>query len=365
MRVLLVDLERTWRGGQAQALLLLRGLVARGHSAELLSVQGAALAARARAESIPVATVSSAWRRPAAARLLRRMLAGGRFDVVLANDAHALTAAWLAGAHRRAPLVAVRRVAFPLSRGRIALARYRAAASILAVSQAVREQLLQAGLDPARIELLPDGVEIPPRLTSAERLSARSRWAIAASEPVVAYVASFSAEKGHTLLLDAFAELRCQFPACRLLLAGDGPLRAAMEEKARSSNLSSGVLFVGFVPDPQSVFAACDVFVFPSLNEGLGTSLLSAMANALPVVAFSSGGTSDVVEDGRNGLLLRECAPQALAIAAARLLADGALAERLGAAARETIAARFTSDRMVQGTLDVFESLRRTRSGAA
>ena len=72
-----------------------------------------------------------------------------RFDIVHANEAHALTAAWLARAHRRAPLVAARRVAFPLSRGYLSLARYRAAACIVAISQAVREQLLAARLDPA------------------------------------------------------------------------------------------------------------------------------------------------------------------------------------------------------------------------
>ena len=81
------------------------------------------------------------------------------------------------------------------------------------------------------------------------------------------------------------------------------------------------------------------------------------MACALPVAAFSVGGIADVVEDGRNGLLVKEATPQGLAAAAARLLNDAALAQRLGEAARETIAARFTVDRMVEETLGVFERL--------
>jgi glycosyltransferase involved in cell wall biosynthesis len=292
-----------------------------------------------------------------AARLLRRLVAEHRFDIIHANEAHALTAAWFAQAHHHAPLVAARRVVFPLSRGRLALARYRAAACILAVSRAVREQLLAAGLDPARVEIVADGVEMHPRASADERRQARRRWGIAEDERVVAYVAAFSAEKGHALLLDVFAQLSCALPRCRLLLTGDGPLRAELEHKTRALNLTPAVIFTGFVEDLPSIYAACDVFLFPSVNEGLGTSLLGAMACALPVAAFAVGGIADVVEDGRNGLLVRKITAPALAAAAARLFDDAILARRLGDAARDTIAARFTADRMVQETVDVFARL--------
>lgn len=355
MRVLLVDLEPAWRGGQAQALLLLQGLRARGHDAQLLSVRNAALAQRAQEAGIPVHMTSDTLRRAGAARLLRRLLGENRFDIVHANEAHALTAAWLARAHSRVPIVAARRVAFAVSRGRLALARYRAAARILAVSRAVCEQLLAAGLDATRIEVVADGVEMPARASAAERRLARQRWGIAPGERVAVYVAAFSPEKGHALLLDAFADLSRMVPNCRLLLAGDGPLRAELQDKARALNLTSAVRFAGFVEDLASVYAACDVFLFPSVNEGLGTSLLGAMACALPVAAFSVGGIADVLEDGKNGLLVRETTSPALAAAAARLLGDAVLAQRLGDAAHETVAARFTADRMVQETIEVFE----------
>jgi glycosyltransferase involved in cell wall biosynthesis len=174
---------------------------------------------------------------------------------------------------------------------------------------------------------------------------------------VLANVASFSAEKGHAPLLDAFAEVRRCFPRARLLLAGDGPLRMPMEEKARVANLLPAAIFAGHVYDLNAVFAACDVFVFPSLNEGLGTSLLAAMACALPVVAFDRGGIADAVADGRNGLLVRDANAGAIAEAAARLLREPPLALKLGEAARKTILARFTVDRMVEQTLAVFARL--------
>lgn len=357
MRILLVDLERAWRGGQSQALLLLRGLRERGHVVELVTASGSALAERAGRAGITVHDTAAKDRRWGAARLVRRLLRQQRFDIVHANEAHALTAAWLARAHRAAPLVAARRVTFPLSRGYLSLARYRAAVCVVAISHAVREQLLAARLDPQRITIVPDGVEVPPPVSSEQRSSARERWNFAAGEQVLAFVAPLTAEKGHALLLDAFAAIRREAPHCRLLLAGDGPLRAKLEEQTRAEHLLPGVRFAGFVEDVDSVYLACDVFLFPSLSEGAGTSLLSAMAHALPVVTLARGGVTEIVESGSNGLLVQEASPAALAAAATRLLADGELARKLGEAARQTVVAKFSADRMVEATLAVFERL--------
>jgi glycosyltransferase involved in cell wall biosynthesis len=119
------------------------------------------------------------------------------------------------------------------------------------------------------------------------------------------------------------------------------------------------------VDDLTTVHAACDVFVFPSTSEGLGTSLLGAMAAGLPVVAFSTGGIGDAVQDERNGLLVQQRTPQALAEATKRVLCDAPLAQRLGQAARESVAARFTADRMVDNTLAVFERITKDAPGHA
>jgi glycosyltransferase involved in cell wall biosynthesis len=356
VHVVLVDLERSWRGGQSQALLLLRGLQARGHAVELVAAGGGALAEHAQTAGITLHTTPKTMRRWGAARILRRLLREKRFDIIHANEPHALTAAWLGRAHRHAPLVAARRVTFPLSHGYLSLARYRAAC-IVAVSEAVREQLLAAHLDPERVVIVADGVEVPPLLTAEQRFAARQCWNFAANERVLAFVAPFTAEKGHALLLEAFSVLCQEMSNCRLLLAGDGPLRPGLEEQARTARLIPDVRFAGFVEEIGSVYAACDLFLFPSFSEGAGTSLLSAMAYALPVVALARGGVTEIVQEGVNGLLVQEASPAALAAAAARLLADGALARKFGAAGRETILARFSADHMVEATLAVFERL--------
>jgi glycosyltransferase involved in cell wall biosynthesis len=356
-RVLLVDLERVWRGGQEQALLLAKGLLRRGYLAEIVAVRNSAMASRAQEAGIHVHQVAARAPRISAARRVRQLLKQKRFDLVYANEAHALTAAWLARSHRRVPLVAARRVTFPLSRSPVSLARYRAATRILAISQAVRNALRAAGLREECIEVVPDGVEIPSPIDAQARGQARRRWGFDDDDRVLALVAALTAEKGHALLIEAFSKLRREMPDCKLLLAGEGRLRAKLERQVREGGLESAVIFTGFVADIESAYAACDLFVFPSLQEGAGSSLLRAMAFGLPVLALARGGVTEIIENGRNGVLVREATAEAISAEAASLLRDPARMGRLGQGGRETAAAHYSADRMVDATAHVFERL--------
>lgn len=357
MKPLYVDLEPEWRGGQNQALLTLRGLRAQGHPAELLAVCGGALARRAAAEEIPVHTVNRCGARFRAAFLLRRLVAGERFDLVHSNEPHALTAAWLARAYGRVPLVVSRRVAYPLQNNPLALSRYRAARRILAVSRFVAQSVIASGLAPDRVEVLYEGAEVPPLPSPDARRQARQRWRLSERETLLGCVSYLLPEKGQHLLIRALPTLRAQFPACQVLLAGDGRCLKRLERLVRELHLESAVHFAGFVEDVPQVYAALDVFVFPSLAEPLGTSLLAAMAYALPVVAVGRGGVPEIVEHERSGLLVPEPEPRGIAAAVARLLQDPGFSRRLGLAARETIQRRFAADRMVENTARIYERL--------
>jgi glycosyltransferase involved in cell wall biosynthesis len=356
-RVLVADLERVWRGGQEQAVLLMAGLKRRGHGVELVAVRESAIAMRAQSAGIRVHEVSDGARRIGASRRLRRLIRERRFDLMYANEAHALTAAWLARTHCYVPLVAARRVAFPLSRSAISRARYRAAARILAISEAVCGELLAAGLDAARIVVVPDGVEVPEPISAATRERARKRWGFRADEIAIVNVGALTAEKGHALLIEAFAKLRREMANCKLLIAGEGRLRARLEAQAREAGLGSAIMFGGFVPDVDSVYTAGDLFIFPSLQEGAGSSLLRAMAYGLPVLALAGGGVTEIIEDGGNGILVRQAGPADLAWAAKGILGDKELRERLSGAARETVASRYSADRMIDATARIFEEL--------
>ena len=361
MRPLVVELGRDYRGGQHQALLLLQGLRARGHAPELIALRDSLLAARAASAGIPVHLVSGSRRLRAALiihnLLTQNPLAERRVEIVHANEPHALTAAWLARAHRHVPLVASRRVIFPLARGAVSLARYRACARIVAVSQCVADAVIASGVSGDRVTVIPDGVPIPAAHSAAARESARKSLGITADVPLIGCVAALTPDKGQAILIRALAAVRERIPGCELLLVGDGPCREELRALVSASSLGGAVHFAGFVEELSRVYEAIDLFAFPAQAEALGSALLAAMAHGLPVVALARGGIPEAVKDGGNGLLIQELDAGTLAAAITRLFSNPAEAQRLGDAARETISARFSSDRMVESTLQLYQGV--------
>jgi glycosyltransferase involved in cell wall biosynthesis len=362
LRPLLIDLGKDYRGGQHQALLLLQGLLQRGHKPQLLALAGSGLAKDAQLSGIPTRVVPASSRQIRSAGAIRELLAEHRSDIVHANEPHALTAAWIARAHRRVPLAVSRRVIFPLSRSPISMARYRAAAKVIAISHCVEKALLGSGLSTDRIAIIPDGVRISnlksPDLKSNEvKIRARQTFGIRTDVPLVGNVAAFTPDKGQASLVHALTAVRGSIPECQLLLAGEGPCRAEVESLAATNGLKNAVHFVGYVDDIDRVYEAVDVFAFPAQAEALGTALLLAMSYDLPVVALARGGVPEAVEDGRNGLLVQSLEGGALAGAIVRLLSEPDEALRLGQRARETICERYSVDRMVETTIGLYEEL--------
>src|SRR5260221_10066721 len=173
---LLVDLDREWRGGQNQFLLLLKGLYERGHAAELLTAKGSSLGHRASKLGFCVHYTSRDTLRLPAAAAIRGLMSDGRFDVVHVNESHALTAAWMSRAHRRAPLLISRRVGFPLKQNHFSRARFAAATRIIASSDWVAEQLAASGVPRDRVTVIYEGVEIPTPVTAEMRREGRAPW---------------------------------------------------------------------------------------------------------------------------------------------------------------------------------------------
>ncbi len=357
MKVLLVDLETEWRGGQNQALLLLKGLRARGHSAELVAPVGSALQQRARAAGIPVHAVERHFLRARAAAQLRRLTKKLDCSLVHVNEPHALTAAWLARTHRRVPLLVSRRVGYPISRNRFARMRYDAAACIIAISRWSAERVIHSGIPESKLAIVYEGIEIPARPSSEQRAEARSRWGVPADAPLLGCVGVLSPDKGQEWLIRALAELRKKFPSARLLLAGDGPCRERLQRLAEKAGIADAVIFAGFIPDVESVYAAMDVFLLPSFFEALSNALMSAMACAIPSIAFNLGGPAEIIEDGTSGLLVEPANVEALCAAIAKVLSNANFAESLGEKGRQRIEQEFSADKMVDGIIDVYDAI--------
>jgi glycosyltransferase involved in cell wall biosynthesis len=363
MKILFADLEREWRGGQSQALLTLLGLRERGHKVELLAAEGSPLAERAAQAGIVVHTVHRFGLRAWAAAAFRGLLARGGFQLIHLNEPHAMAAAWLARVHKRLPLLLSRRIGFPLKKNAVSKAMYRALDRFVANSRDVVRSLVDSGISEERISIVNEGVEIPPLPTQEQRNAARGHWGIKDHEFLFGCVSVFVPEKGQRHLIEALPKVRTAHPEARLLLAGDGACRAQLHALAKNRQQSDAVLFPGFVKNVAQVYAALDVFAFPSEFEGLGTALQVAMAYGLPCISTRRGALGEVVDPERTALVVE---PNAEEITAAmlRILDDPDLRSSLSSAGRREVEERFSASRMVQNTIGVYEDVLRKRRTA-
>ncbi|HEX6893708.1 MAG TPA: glycosyltransferase family 4 protein [Bryobacteraceae bacterium] len=359
MKTLHIDLFEGWRGGQSQALLLLKGLSAAGEIAELVAPSGSPLAERARAAGITVHEVRGPAIRVRASIKVARLLRQKAFDVVHCHDAHALTAAWLAGAHERARLIAARRVSYKLTGNRLARMRYQSASRIIAVSQFVKNALIASRIASDKIDVIYDGVELPQAARAVERAETRRRFGLDGPDDlrVVGCAGYLVANKGQDVLIQAMPHILKKHARCVLLLAGDGPCRPALEQLAASLGVSGAVRFTGTLDSLTPFYGALDVYLNATQHEGLGTALLSAMAHGLAVVTTANDAVPEIIEGGVNGLLVPDRDPVKIAAATVRLLQDRQLSDGLSSAARKTIEQGFSAERMVQSTRNLYRRL--------
>jgi glycosyltransferase involved in cell wall biosynthesis len=355
VKPLLVDLETAWRGGQNQALLILKGLHQRGHDPGLVAATGSALAERAKACGVRVHGVPRGLLRIPAAQKIRQLVLGAGFDLVHANEAHAVSAAWMAGAHKHVPLVISRRVGYPIGKSRVAQARYKAAASLVANSNWVAEQAAASGAPREKLTVVYEGAEIPARFTQEQRQNAKRRWGISGDAPLLGCVGVLLPDKGQEWLIRALAEVRRDFQNAKLLLAGDGPCRGKLEALAQELGIADGVLMPGFVADVENVYAALDVFLLPSFFEALNNSLLAAMAYEIPSIAFNRGALGEIIEHEKSGLLVSGPDVAEICGAVGRILRSREFAARLGREGRKRIEGDFSAEQMVNGIVRVYQ----------
>jgi glycosyltransferase involved in cell wall biosynthesis len=367
-----IDTARTWRGGQNQVLLTVNGLRAIGQRAALVAHPDGELRRRAAEglELIPLAPrtemdLSAAWR-------LSRVIKRTAPDVLHAHDPHGIAMAALAlsigsGAGQSKAnmpaLVAARRVDFHLKGNSFSRWKHRQVECFIAASEAIRQMLLADGMPPDRTITVHEGIDVD-HVAAAPAVNLHEALFLPHGAPIVGNVAALVPHKGQRHLIDAAHLVVQQAPDTRFVILGEGELREHLEKQVHEHRLEKHVLLPGFRTDILGCIKAFDLFVMSSVTEGLGTSLLDAMAAARAIVATTAGGIPEIVEDGVNGLLVPPRDAPALAAAILRALADADLRRRMGDAGLARVTERFTVERMVVQTAAAYERIvARRRSG--
>ena len=354
MKILHVDTATEWRGGQNQIVLTAHGQLALGHEVLIFANARGQLAARAGQASLPV-HMAEVGRGDLSWRTLTAICdAVDTFgpDVIHVHESHGLPGG-IAAARRpvkRPRLIASRRVDFPL--GFVSRFKFARVDRILAVSRAVQEILIRAGLSRERIALVHEGVE--DRVPVPGGRDALLALGIPAGVPLVGNVAQLVDHKDHATLIKAAALVLKTQPDCRFLICGDGPLKPELRSLADSLGISNRVIFSGFRTDLDALIPCFDIFCLSSHLEGLGTSVLDAMCFARPVVATRAGGIPDAVVEGETGRLVALRDHEAMAQALIQTLASPSTLVRFGAAGRERFVRELTSAAMVESTLAAY-----------
>jgi glycosyltransferase involved in cell wall biosynthesis len=352
-----IDTARTWRGGQNQVLLTVLGMRALGHRATLVAHAAGELRQRAKEglDLVPLAPktemdLGAAWR---LARLIKQL----RPDVIHAHDPHGVAMAALALSMStelaKPPLVASRRVDFHIKGNALSRWKYRQVDCFICASEAIRTMVIGDGVPAVRVVTVHEGIDLD-RVEAAPPAKLHEELWLPHGAPIVGNVAALVPHKGQRHLIEAAAIVVKAEPDARFVIAGEGELRSAIEKQIKERNLEKHVFLAGFRPDVLSVLKAFDIFVMSSITEGLGTSLLDAMACSKPIVATIAGGIPEVVLDGKTGLLVEPRDHEAMAAAIVTLLRDARARQAMGAAGALRVRERFSAERMVLDTLAVY-----------
>lgn len=368
VRVIHVNTARSWRGGEQQVLYLAEGLAAQGIPQKLVCPPGSPLATRARSAGIDVVERRlGGYVDFPSSRAIAKLARAFEADLLHLHtaQAHAIgtrAARWAGRGGQRPKTVIARRVAYSIFRHsffRLNRLKYtRGVDRILCITEAVRNVLIEDGLPTEQLVVVPSGID-PARFEAIPDTSAALQAELGVPDGawVLGSVGALTPEKGHRHLLDAVGPVAEAVPHLHLVIAGTGDERAALESQARALGIADRVTFAGFRDDVPALLRWFDALAFPSLMEGMGTTVLDALCCGLPVVASRAGGIPEVIRDGIDGLLVPPGDPVALAAGLVRLATEPETARDLGATGRARVLEHFTRARMVERTLAAYRAL--------
>ncbi|NNE59652.1 MAG: glycosyltransferase family 4 protein [Woeseia sp.] len=319
-----VNLASGFRGGERQTQLLMEQFAERGYAQRLVARRGGQLAARC--ADIPNVEIRGTSSQPLSAALAIRGA-----DLLHAHEARAIYACWLAARLTAAPWLLTRRVDNPFKASWFRDHAYRAATRRVAVSQAICQQIENQypGVGVDRVADAHAGLAKDHR----QPTELLNRYA---GKTLVGHIGALDhSHKGQGTIIAAARLAATRFPALHFILVGDGRDELQFREDAVGLN---NIEFTGYVTEVDDYLSVFDVFVFPSLHEGLGSTLLDAMSFGLPIVATRVGGIPDIVEDGINGYLIEPEQAEELLAGICKIVDDPALSSQMQSANREKAA---------------------------
>jgi len=365
MRILHINTERTWRGGEQQVLYLLEGLREQHVFSHLVCQEGSPMTVKAREAGIDVFPMDMHGEADLLASYrIRTLINRFSYDIIHGHTSHAHTLAFFGSFLTRVRRLVTRRVDYSIFRHsflHLSGLKYRLMADhYVAISYKIKEVMVKDGVAPERIFVVHSGID-PTRFEGATKDHLVEEFNLKGDEHVVVNVAHLSPVKGQKHLIRAIPMVLAKIPAARFFIVGGGALMGELQALAKSLGLNRALIFTGFRHDVGAFYQIADLFVMSSIGEGLGTAVMDALAVGKPLVATNVGGIPEIIRDGETGRLVPPADPAALAEGIIELVSNPEKAKRMASQGQVDVRRNFTVEAMVDGNIAVYEQILRAK----
>ena len=291
-------------------------------------------------------------------RACLRLLRKEQVALIHAHEFSAILCGWVVAMLAGVPLVATvhgKNYFWEKLRRRVTYRLVSRQGTIVAVSKDLKQFICdRVGVQEQRVEVIYNGVAPAQIITDEEVQTCKAELGISGCYPVLGVVGSLYPVKGHRFLLEAMPEILRRWPTAQLLVIGRGELDVVLKEQVEQLAIGANVHFLGMRQDVPRLLSLMDVFVLPSLSEGLSIALLEAMASGKPVVATRVGGNPELIDHGRTGFLVQSEDAKDLAANLLTLLSDPGMMQQFGRQATERVRQHFAMEQMVDRYRDLY-----------
>lgn len=359
--VLHIALSKSWRGGEQQVFYLMEELAQQKHVHSLLAAHKKSVI-RQKALDKNLAVVAHATANPfdpSFLLFLKKQIKEHQINILHAHDARAhIAAVLLADLFKvNIPIVAARRVDFALKKKWFTQHKYNhhQVKRVVCVSHKIQEIIEPTIREKEKVTTIHSGVDLD-KFAKQPKNILRTAYKIPANKKLIGTVGALVGHKDHRTFVNAAEIILQSQPDCHFIIIGEGARRAEIEAQIQEKNLNKHITLTGFREDVPQVLPELDLFLFTSNKEGLGTSVIDALAAQLPIVATNAGGIPEIIEDGKSGLLIEKENPTALAKACLSILDDETLQANLIEQAKER-ATVFSKQKTAEKTLALYREL--------
>ena len=361
MKILHLNTEKTWRGGEQQTLYLLRVLKERGIFCHLVCQPESPMAQKAREAGLAVFPILMRGEAdPIACYRIRNLIKAFRYDILHSHTSHAHSLAFFASLGCRVYRLVTRRVDFSIFRRSflgLSGIKYRYMAEyFIAISHKIKDVMVADGVSAEHISVVHSGVDLK-RFEGVTGSHLIQEFNIKPDEKVVINVAHLAGHKGQQFLVRAIPRVVEKFPGVRFFIVGKGELLAELKALASSLGIARELVFTGFRSDVGAFYKIADLFVMSSVQEGLGTAVLDALAEGKAVVATDCGGIPEIIRDGETGRLVEPANPEALARGIIDVLRHPEPAMKMADRGRVLVQNQFSIEAMAENNLAVYRML--------